>query len=323
VVVGEQPATHQPGCAWLGSFAMPPFSSRRDRVWLTGTVSVTTGTDVAAAPVSGALGAEVRGLDLASLDDRRFERLRELLREHLVLFLPDQRLSPDEHRALGARFGEIEIHPFIPKLDDGHPEIVVLRAAQGFVADVWHTDVTFDASPPVCSILQMDTCPERGGDTMFANMYLAYAALSEPVKELVQGLTAVHTAAVYGQPDRQSEHPVVRRHPETGRPSLFVNRQFTKRIVQLGRDESDALLSMLFAFAEQPHFTCRYRWRQGTIGIWDNRCTQHYAVNDFDGARVIHRVTVLGDRPEPAFDTGRWGRYEPRRVSAATVGLDR
>ena len=270
-------------------------------------------------PVSGALGAEIRGLDLASLDDAGFERLRDELRRHLVVFLPDQHLSPDAHRALGARFGEIEIHPFIQKLDDDHPEIVLLESDRGMIADVWHTDVTFAASPPQFSILNMLQSPAVGGDTMWSNQHLVFESLSAPMQELLLGLTAVHTAAVFGQPDVRAEQPVVRRHPETGRPSLFVNRQFTQRILELSAGESDALLRHLWSFSEQPQFNCRYPWTEGAVGIWDNRATQHYVVNDFDAPRAISRVTVLGDDPEPAGDIGRWARYEPRRTSAAAA----
>ena len=274
-------------------------------------------------PVSGALGAEIRGLDLRTIDEAGFSTIGDLLADHLVLFFPDQHLDADEHRRFAVRFGEPEIHPFIPKLDDDHPEIVVLRAQQGFIADVWHTDCTFDPSPPICSVLNALDIPQVGGDTMFANQQLAYDRLSEPMKELVSGLTAVHDASVYGHPENRAEHPVVRTHPVTGRPSLFVNRQFTRRIVQLGHDESAALLALLFQHCTQPDFVCRYRWAPGTIGIWDNRCTQHAALNDYDGERVISRVTILGDDPRPAFDTARWPEHTYRRTSAAAAGLDR
>jgi len=274
-------------------------------------------------PIGGALGAEIRGVDLRDVDDALFESLRAALREHLAIFFPDQHLTPDQHRSFALRFGPPEIHPFIPKLDDAHPEIVVLRAESGFIADVWHTDVTFDASPPVCSVLNALQMPAAGGDTLFANQYLAYDRLSQPMKEMLSGLTAIHTAANYGSPDMQAEHPVVRRHPETGRPSLFVNRQFTRRIPQLSRDESEAMLEMLFRHSTQPDVTCRYSWSEGTIGIWDNRCTQHCALNDYEGERVISRVTILGDHPEPASDAHCWKPYEYRRTSAVASGLDR
>ena len=267
--------------------------------------------------VSGALGAELRGIKLADLDDAGFQKLLDAIHEHLVVFVPDQHLSADEHRDFARRFGDVEIHPFIPKLDAEHPEVVVLHADQGAIADVWHTDVTFSASPPLYSVLNMQLSPEVGGDTMWSNQAAVFEALSAPMQELLLGLTAVHHAAVFGHPEQQAEHPVVRRHPVTGRRSLFVNRQFTKRIVQLSPGESDALLRHLYFFSEQPMFNCRYSWSPGTIGIWDNRATQHYVVNDFDGPRTITRVTILGDDPQPAGDITRWPAYAPRNMSAS------
>jgi taurine dioxygenase len=266
-------------------------------------------------PVSGALGAEIRGLDLEHITDDGFATLKQLLLDHLVVFLPHQHLTPDGHRALGHRFGEIEIHPFIPKLSEDYPEIIVLDGDHGGRADVWHTDVTWSLSPPIASILHMVKCPTRGGDTMFTNQYLAYESLSPPMRELLDGLTAVHNAAVFGHPEQQAEHPAVRVHPETGRRSLYVNRQFTSHFPQLRRAESDALLAYLYSFSEQPTYTCRYRWQPGGVGIWDNRCTQHYAVNDYDETRVIQRVTVLGDHPEGG--EPRWPNWEPMHLSAA------
>jgi taurine dioxygenase len=274
-------------------------------------------------PVGGALGAEIHGVHLANVDEALFNAIQAVLREHLVLFFPGQYLTPDQHRSFALRFGPPEIHAFIPKLDEDHQEIVVLRAESGFIADVWHTDVTFDASPPVCSVLNAMQMPPIGGDTLFANQYLAYERLSEPMKEMLAGLTAIHTAANYGSPDMQAEHPVVRKHPETGRPSLFVNRQFTRRIPQLSRDESESLLELLFRHGTQPDVTCRYAWDEGTIGIWDNRCTQHCAINDYEGERVISRVTILGDHPEAAFEDKAWPAHRYSRNSAANSGLDR
>ena len=274
-------------------------------------------TGVMVTPISGSLGAEVRGLDLERLDDAGFSTLEHALIEHLVVFLPDQHVTPEGHTALGHRFGEIEIHPYLQKLDAHHPEIVVLEGDAGAIADVWHTDVTFSSTPPIASILNMVTCPERGGDTMFSNQYLVYEALSAPMRELLDGLTAVHTAAVYGHPDQRAEHPAVRVHPVTGRRSLYVNRQFTSFFPQLERSESDALLTFLVGFSEQPRFQCRYRWTAGAVAIWDNRCTQHFVVNDFDGPRRIQRVTVLGDLPQG--DEARWPRWEPTRMSAAVA----
>jgi taurine dioxygenase len=149
--------------------------------------------------------------------------------------------------------------------------------------------------------------PPLGGDTIFTNQYLAYEMLSAPMRDLLDGLTAVHHAAPFGHPEQQAVHPVVRTHPDTGRRSLFVNRTFTSHILELRRSESDALLQYLYSWSERPDFQCRYRWDVGTIGIWDNRCTQHYAVADYQGEkRVIERVTVIGDVPD-----GSPPRWEP------------
>jgi len=266
-------------------------------------------------PVTGALGAEVHGVRLGELDDDGFAAVRTALAEHLVLFFPDQHLTHDEHADFGARWGEVEIHPFLEKVDDDHPGIVVLDSEAGGKADVWHTDVTFRPDPPICSILHMKVCPPVGGDTMWANMQRAYDELSPPIRELCDGLTAIHSAAGFGQPGVTAEHPVVRVHPETGRRALYVNRTFTRRIPQLRPAESRAFLAYLHEHAVQPQFTCRYRWSEGTVGIWDNRVTQHYAVDDYVGRRRIERVTVLGDRPEG--DDPRWDHFPDARFTQA------
>jgi taurine dioxygenase len=249
--------------------------------------------------LSGALGAEVRGVDLEQLDDDQFARVHALFLEHLVLLFPDQQVSVEAHIAFGRRFGELFIHPRGPNLDD-HPEVFVLEGDRA-VADHWHTDSTFEERPPLASILKMVVVPTVGGDTMWSNQYLAYERLSETMKGLLDHLTALHTLTTEVQPGRgdpiTGTHPVVRVHPETGRRSLFVNRSYTKRIVELSQGESDALLAYLFAFSEQPEFQCRYRWGAGTIAIWDNRCTQHCVVGDYDELRRIERVTPLGDAP--------------------------
>ncbi len=273
---------------------------------MTTTAPVTLHVD----PIAGTLGAEVRGVHLGSLSDAEFAAVRATLLDHLVLFFPDQHLTPDEHRAFAMRFGEAEIHPFIPKLDNAHPEIVVLEESAR--ADVWHTDVTFSAHPPICSVLKAVTMPARGGDTMFANQIAVYEALSTPMRELLDGLTAVHWARAFGHPEITATHPAVRVHPETGRRSLYVNRTFTSHFVELSPSESRALLEYLCGFSEQPEFTCRYRWSEGTIGIWDNRVTQHNAVNDYTEARRIERVTIVGD--DPLGNPPRWAPFEGRRA---------
>jgi taurine dioxygenase len=259
-------------------------------------MTITTPTTFDVHPITGALGAEVRGVDLTQLDDEQWDALYTTWLEHLVLFFPGQSLDPDAHVALGRRFGTPEIHPFIQKRDDDHPEIVVIDTVGGG-AEFWHTDVTFSPTPPMASILQMVMNPPRGGDTIFTNQYLAYESLSAPIRDLLDGLSAVHHAAPFGHPEQAVAHPVVRTHPDTGRRSLFVNRTFTSHLVELSRSESDALLEYLYTWSEQPRFQCRYAWDEGTIGIWDNRCTQHYAVPDYAERRIIERVTVIGDVP--------------------------
>ncbi|MCD9875667.1 TauD/TfdA dioxygenase family protein [Streptomyces guryensis] len=262
-------------------------------------------------PVSGALGAEVVGVPFGRMTEADHTAVRELLLTHLVLFFPDaEGLEPEAHKEFGRWFGELEIHPFLPKLP-GHEELVVLDSEEGAKADVWHTDVTFSASPPIASVLQIVECPPVGGDTMWSNQYLAYEAVSEPLRDLISGLTAVHVFEHPGTSYRaEAEHPVVRTHPETGRKSLYVNRLFTRRITQLAPEESELLLRYLFEVSESPQRVCRYRWRAGAIAMWDNRATQHYAVNDYMARRVGRRVTILGDKPEG--EAARWPVWGPQ-----------
>ena len=256
-----------------------------------------TTTTFDARPLTGTIGAEVHGVDLARLDDDEFAALRSLWLEHLVLFFPDQHLTPDAHVELARRFGEPEIHPFLPKLDDDHPEIVVLDSDTGVRADFWHTDVAFSPTPPMASILHLVQTPAVGGDTIWTNQYAAYETLSAPMRTLLDGLTAAHDAASHGHPEVEAIHPAVRVHPETGRRSLFVNGTSTTRFVELNRAESDGLLALLLRWCERPEFQCRYRWRDGSVAIWDNRCTQHYAVDDYRPPRIGQRITIVGDAP--------------------------
>jgi taurine dioxygenase len=260
------------------------------------------------APLSGSLGAEVRGISLASATEADAEAIQSLLMEHLVLFFPEQHLSPDEHIAFGRHFGELEAHPNL-SLGAERPEFFELHASggAGAIADEWHSDLSCQPEPSVIAILHMVKCPSVGGDTMWANMYKAYEALSPPMRELCDGLSALHDAHPHGAPETMAVHPVVRVHPVTGRKSLFVNEHFTRRIVELSHEESDVLLRFLTRWAHESRFTLRYRWTEGTIAMWDNRCTQHHVLSDFEGERVIQRVTVMGDRPEP----GGQLRWEP------------
>ena len=273
--------------------------------------------DLAVTRLAGSLGAEVRGLRLAEATEGHAAAILELLHEHLVLFFPDQHPTPDEHIAFGRLFGELEGHPNLA-LDAERPEFFELKAVggAGAVADEWHSDLSCEAAPSVFAILHMKTCPEYGGDTLWANMYKAYEALSQPMKDLCDGLSALHDAGPHLAPERRAIHPVVRRHPATGRKSLFVNHHFTRRIVETSHEESEALLSFLTRHATEDRFTVRYRWNEGTVAMWDNRCTQHHVLSDFEGERVIQRVTVMGDHVEAAESS----RYEPYhdKFSAAT-----
>lgn len=217
-----------------------------------------------------------------------------------MIFLPGQSPSPEAHVEFGRYFGHLEGHPNLEADTSLPPEIFQLKASKGGVADEWHTDLTFQEQPSIMSILHLVTCPEFGGDTMWTSLYAAYDELSEPMKAMCEGLTALHDALPHNRPDKMAIHPVVRVHPETGRKALYVNEHFTRRIVELNAEESQAMLNFLTNWVKQPRFTVRYNWTPGSIGIWDNRCTQHFVLNDFEGERIIQRVTVVGDEVKPA-----------------------
>jgi len=260
-------------------------------------------------PLTAALGAEVGGIDLREpLDPATTKELNEGWLRHQVLFFRDQDLTREQHKAFARNFGELHVHPVLQQLkDEGHPEIIVLEsdAKRPFLADRWHSDVTFEHAPPKGSILRAVAVPDTGGDTMWASMYLAYEGLSDKLQRFVDGLEAYHDPAHHGVTAKErgvaiesATHPVVRRHPETGRKALFVNSGFTRHIVGMKRDESDALLHLLFARIADPDIQCRFRWRAGSLAMWDNRCTQHRVVADARGEyRRMERVTLIGDVP--------------------------
>jgi len=267
--------------------------------------------------LAGSLGAEVVGAGLGDLSDADFDVVQQLLLEHLVLFFPGQNLGVEAHVEFGRRFGRLEAHPNLQNPYTQHPELFELAATHGGVADEWHTDLTFRPDPAVMSVLQLKKCPPTGGDTMWASLYAAYDGLSQPMKELCDGLTALHDALPHNHPEQMTIHPVVRLHPQTGRKALYVNEHFTRRIVELNATESETLLRYLTGWVSQPRYTVRYRWSEGTVAIWDNRCTQHFVLNDFEGERIIHRVTIMGDRPEGS--GARWEPWiRPGRLSAAS-----
>jgi len=263
--------------------------------------------------LAGSLGAEVRGIALGTATSQDAESIRALLTEHLVLFFPEQHLSVDEHVRFARHFGKLESHPNLENAFIDHPEIFELAASKGGIADEWHSDITFEPHPSVMAILNMVKCPEVGGDTMWANAYRAYEELSPPLQELCEGLTALHDAHPHGKPDSMTVHPVVRVHPVTGRKSLFVNEHFTRRIVELSHGESEMLLGYLTRWVANPRFTVRYHWTPGTLAMWDNRCTQHFVINDFEGERIIQRATIMGDEPEGV---------RPPRWSPSVRGLE-
>ena len=259
------------------------------------------------------IGAEIHGVDLTQeLDDPTIAAIRRALLDHLVIFFRDQEIDYEEHKAFGRRFGSLHVHPRAPS-PEGHPELLVIHADESskrVAGQGWHSDVSCDARPPMGSILHLSRVPESGGDTVFSNMYDAYDALSQPMKDFLRGLVAVHDSAhIYrgkyydkaqGARDEQprSEHPVIRTHPETGRQALFVNSAFTTRIVGLERAESRVLLDFLFRHVERQEFQVRFNWRRNSLAFWDNRCVQHLALFDYwPQVRSGVRVTLEGDEP--------------------------
>ena len=271
--------------------------------------------------LTGSLGAEIRGLPLVDLNREQVAAIEALLHQHLVLFFPQQFLDIEAHVALGSHFGPLDSHPNLENPFTRHEKVFELAASHGGVADEWHSDISFSANPSKISVLNMIECPDVGGDTLWASTYAAYDALSPPLQELCEGLTALHDATPHGKPEVNAIHPVVRIHPVTGRKALFVNQHFTRRVVELSHEESSLLLDYLVRWIASPRFTLRYRWQQGTIAIWDNRCTQHFVVSDFDQQRVIQRVTVMGDHPEAAA-VPRWQPYVRQENVGATSRYD-
>jgi taurine dioxygenase len=280
-------------------------------------------THIKVTPIAGSLGAEISGVDLSRpLDDATFEEVRKAFLDHCVIFFRDQKITPDQQKDFSRRFGTLNVHPYVGHLA-GHPEIIPIIKEKDEKVNFgggWHSDMTFLAEPPLGSVLYAKETPLFGGDTLWANQYLAYEQLSAGMKQMLEGLTAIHTAGMqYGTNSEASrnsekrksmetkvteaaettiEHPVVRTHPESGRKALFVNEAFTLKFKGMTRRESRPLLQFLFEHSTQEPYTCRFRWEPGSLAFWDNRCTQHYALNDYHGQRrEMHRVTIDGDKP--------------------------
>jgi len=266
-------------------------------------------------PIAGALGAELHGVDLgADLDDATIKEIRRALLDHCVIFFRDQQFDADQHKRLARRFGEIFVHPNYAGTQ-ADPEIVMIRREPGdtrVVGEDWHTDTTMMPTPPMGAILYAIEVPPYGGDTLFANQYLAYATLSDGMKRVLGGLRAMHSDRLVAGPRSNASvgrstkarhdeawretlhtHPIVTTHPETGRQLLFVNKAYTVGIEGLRDDESRPLLEFLMEHGNRPEFTCRFRWSNGAVAFWDNRCVKHLAINDAGPyRRVMRRVQI-------------------------------
>lgn len=268
-------------------------------------------------PTGGALGAEIGGVDLArDLSDATIAEIRRAWLAHLVVFFRDQALTPAEFLGFARRIGEPVEYPFVKGMDD-FPEIITVSKLPHETVNfggIWHSDTVYLERPPMGTLLIAREVPPAGGDTMFANMYAAYDALSPGLQRVLGALRAVHSSALAdvsktredrikdgGSGEERefcSEHPVVRTHPETGRKALYVNVAHTSRFADWTEEESKPLLRFLFEHAVRPEFTCRFPWRVGSIAMWDNRCAMHNPVNDYHGyTRTMHRITLAGDVP--------------------------
>ncbi|WP_193368089.1 TauD/TfdA dioxygenase family protein [Pelagibius marinus] len=273
---------------------------------------------IAVAPVAGAIGAEISGVDLsAELSDDTVGAIRQALLDHLVVFFRDQELTPQQFMAFAARFGRPVPYPFVKGLDE-HPEITpILKREEDRInfGGLWHSDTAYLRTPPMGTILYGIEIPPYGGDTEFANQYLAYETLSAPLRRFLDGLTAVHasgkgavqktrsgmmeqaSAGLKGD-ELTARHPAVRTHPETGRKALYVNVAHTTHFEGMTEEESQPILDFLFRHQVKADFTCRFRWSPGAVAFWDNRCAQHNPINDYHGfRRLMHRVTLAGKVP--------------------------
>ena len=273
---------------------------------------------ITVAPIAGTIGAEISGVDLSTdLSDDTVAAIRRALLDHLVVFFRDQELTPGKLMAFARRFGEPVTYPFVKGLDE-FPEITPILKRQedrSNFGGLWHSDTVYQQAPPMGTILYGIEIPPYGGDTEFANQYLAYEGLSEPLRRFLDRLTAVHisgkgavqktrveamkraSSGLKGD-ELASRHPAVRTHPETGRKALYVNIAHTTHFEGMTEEESAPILAFLFRHQVKAEFTCRFRWEQGSVAFWDNRCTQHNPINDYHGfRRLMHRVTLAGTVP--------------------------
>lgn len=272
-------------------------------------------------PLTGSLGAEISGVQLRDLSNEAFDTICDAFYQHAALVFRDQELTHEEQIAFARRFGDLEIHPIVNGMEE-HPEMIAMLKPAGESASFgvgWHTDNSFFEEPSMGSIVYSHVVPPQGGDTLFASQYVAYERLSDGMKRMLDGMRAVHsakyaytsktaeekyegkTAITYRRSDSVYDevlHPVIRTHPVTGRKALYVNPMFTIRFEDMTEEESKPLLDYLFHHGTRPEFGCRIGWEPKTVAMWDNRCVQHYAVDDYQAyERLLYRVTVNGEKP--------------------------
>ena len=271
-------------------------------------------------PISREVGAEIQGADIATgINDEQFSEIRRAFSDYGVIFFRDQDISPDQHVEFAQRWGEINVNRFFQPVDT-HPVIAEVRKEahqKKNIGAAWHTDHSYDQIPAMGSILYAREVPTLGGDTLFSSMYAAYEALSDGMKKVLRGLRAEHSSRhsfgeqAYVDTDmddlggrlgntakaiQDAVHPVIIRHPLSGRPALYVNGEFTVKFESWSKQESQPLLDFLYQHARQNEFTCRFQWQKGSMAIWDNRATHHCALNDYQGElRLMHRITIEGE----------------------------
>lgn len=265
-------------------------------------------------PLTPTFGAEIEGADLVGLTDSQFDEIFRIFTDWSVVFFRDQpALTPEQHLAFARRFGEVHVHPAARGKPAEFPGLMRMRTnkeSRVAAGNRWHSDVSCDELPPQASLLQLHKIPPVGGDTLFANLYAAYESLSDRMKTYLDGLTAMHSGEesfrhlfkfTPSEPNAmwpENDHPVVRKQVDSGRPALFVDREFTKKINELPKEEGRALLEFLFEHTERVDFQCRFQWSENAIAIWDNRCALHHALWDYWPAdREGHRVSVVGEKP--------------------------
>jgi len=282
-------------------------------------------TSLAITPLTTVIGAEIAGVDLArGLEEDVLACIRAALVEYQVIFFRDQNLSLQDFESFSARFGPLMRVPYVKPVD-GHPNVIaVLKEADekqiSIFGGEWHSDFSYLEAPPALTVLYAKDVPEGRGDTLWTSMYSTYEGLSEGLKQKLDAMRVMHSGHIYGakrprsarlktslsidisrgnpEADVERSHPVVRLHPESGRRALFINPVYTTRFEGMEEGESRPLLDALYAKATRPENTCRFAWRNGSVAVWDNRCTMHLATNDYDGfKRLLYRTTVAGEKP--------------------------